>query len=371
MSQVSIIRCADYEINRLYQAVKQSVDVIGGINKFVKKGQTVLLKPNLLKIARPDQAVITHPEFIRAVIRLVKTVTDKILIGDSPGGLVKVEDIYDQCGIRQVAKQENVQLLRFDKIKHIGGIPFASIKDEVDVVISLPKLKTHNLTTLTCAIKNVFGLVPGLYKVYCHKKAPNFQVFAQELVRIYSMATPDLSIIDGVLAMQGEGPSDGESYNLGLIISSADAVAADAVVAKIIGLSPFSVPSIKIAHDKKLGQADLNKIKISGQSIDEVLAKGFDLPKIMALYKMPNFLLRTLSRFIPLMLTVDADKCNNCLMCVKICPQKTIEQSKNRIKINSKKCILCLCCSEMCPNNAIYLRFLKGRRKNDKQNSCC
>jgi len=366
MAQISIIRCSNYEINKLYQAVKQSVDAIGGINKFVKKGQTVLLKPNLLKIARPDEAAITHPEFIRAVIRLVKTVTDKIFIGDSPGGLVKVEDIYDQCGIRQVANEEDVELVRFDKIKHIGGVPFASIKDEVDVVISLPKLKTHNLTTLTCAIKNIFGLIPGLYKVNCHKKAPNFQVFAQELVRIYSMATPDLNIIDGILAMQGDGPSGGESYELGLVISSADAVAADAVIAKIIGLNPFSVPSIKIAHDQKLGQADLKNIEICGQTIDEVLAKGFDLPKIMTLYKMPNFLLRNILRFIPLMLTVDANKCNNCLMCVKICPQKTIESTKDGIKINSKNCILCLCCSEMCPNNAIYLRFLKGRKKNDK-----
>ncbi|MBU1088176.1 MAG: DUF362 domain-containing protein [Candidatus Omnitrophica bacterium] len=371
MSQVSIIRCADYELNKLYQSVKQSVDAQGGIDRFIKTGQSVLLKPNFLKIARPEEAVITHPEFIRAVIRLVKTVTDKIFIGDSPGGLVKIEDIYEQCGIRKVAQEENVELVRFDKIKQIGGIPFASIKDEVDVVISLPKLKTHNLTSLTCAIKNVFGLVPGLYKVHCHKKAPNFQIFAQELVRIYSMAVPNLSIIDGVLAMQGEGPSGGDPYKLGLVIASADAVAADSVVAKIIGLKPFSVPSIKLAHEMKLGQADLNNIQISGELIDEVSVRDFALPKIMGLYKLPNFLLKGILRLIPLMLTIDADKCNNCLICAKICPQKTIEQLNSKVKINPKNCILCLCCSEMCPNNAIYLRFLKGRRNNDKQNSCC
>lgn len=363
MSQVSIIRCADYEIDRLCAAVKQSVDAIGGIEQFVKKGQSVLLKPNLLKIARPEEAAITHPEFIRAVIRLVKPYTDKIFIGDSPGGLVKIEDIYEQCGIRQVAREEGVELIRFERIKKIEGIPFASIKDEVDVVISLPKLKTHNLTTLTCAIKNVFGFVPGLYKVHCHKKAPNFQVFAKELVRIYSLAVPDLSIIDAVLAMQGDGPSGGEPYELGLVISSADAVAADAVVSKIIGLDPFTVPSIKQAHDLKLGQGDLSRVQICGQPMEQVLARNFDLPKIMGLYKMPNFIIRNILRFIPLMLTVDINKCNNCLMCAKICPQKTIEQSKGKIKINPRNCILCLCCSEMCPNRAIYLRFLKGRKK--------
>ncbi|MFH1063009.1 MAG: DUF362 domain-containing protein [Candidatus Omnitrophota bacterium] len=363
MCQVSIIRCADYEINRLYAAVKQSVDAIGGIEKFVKNGQSVLLKPNFLTIAQPNEAVITHPEFIRAVIRLVKTATDKIFIGDSPGGFVKIEDIYDQCGIRQVAQEENVELVRFERIKKIGGIPFASIKDEVDVVISLPKLKTHNLTILTCAIKNVFGFVPGLYKVQCHKQAPNFQAFAKELVRIYSMAVPDLSIIDAVLAMHGDGPSGGDPYKLGLVISSADAVAADAAAAKIIGLDPFTVPSIKQAHDLKLGQGDLSRIQIIGQSIEQVAVRDFALPKIMAVFRMPNFIIRNILRFIPLMLTVDTNKCDNCLMCTKICPQKTIEQSKGKIKIKPQKCILCLCCSELCPNNAIYLRSLRGRRK--------
>jgi uncharacterized protein (DUF362 family)/NAD-dependent dihydropyrimidine dehydrogenase PreA subunit len=366
MSQVSIIRCADYEISRLCSAVKQSVDTIGGIEKFVKQGQSVLLKPNFLRIAQPDEAVITHPEFIRAVIRLIKTRTDKIFIGDSPGGFIKIEDIYEQCGIRQVALEEKVELVRFERIKKINGIPFASIKDEVDVVISLPKLKTHNLTTLTCAIKNVFGFVPGLYKVHCHKQAPNFQAFAKDLVKIYSMAVPDLSIIDAVLAMQGDGPSGGQPYKMGLIISSADAVAADAVVAKIIGLSPFSVPSIKLAHEQKLGQGDLNQIQIIGELLEKVIAHDFDLPKIMILFRMPNFIIRNILRFIPLMLTVDTDKCDNCLMCTKICPQKTIEHSAGKIKINPRNCILCLCCSEMCPNNAIYLRSLRGRRKNDK-----
>ncbi len=363
MAKVSIIRCGDYDKDKLYEAVKNSVDAIGSIEKFVKKGQSVLLKPNLLKIAAPEQVTITHPEFIRAVIRLIKTQTDKIFIGDSPGGLVKIEDIYNKCGIRQVAEEENVELVRFDRIKKIDGIPFARIKDEVDVVISLPKLKTHNVTTITCAIKNMFGLVTGLYKVHCHKKAPNFKFFAKELVRMYSMAVPDLSIVDGVWAMQGDGPAGGDVYKLGLVIASADAVAVDAVVAKIMGLDPFAVPSIKYAYQSKLGQGKLSDIEVIGEPLEKAVAQDFDLPRIMALYKMPNFLLRNILRFLPLMLTVEADKCNNCMMCLKICPQKTIQHIKGKIKINSKNCILCLCCSEMCPNNVIYLRFLKWRRK--------
>ena len=371
MSKVSIVRAGNYEIDELYKAVKKSVDLLGGIDKFVQPGQSVLLKPNFLKLAKPDEPAITNTEFIRAVVRLVKTRTDKIFIGDSPGGLVKIESIYEQCGIKKMAAEEGAELVRFENIVKIDGVPFAKIKDEVDVVISLPKLKTHNLTTITCAIKNVFGLVPGLYKVHCHKLAPNFEAFARDLVKIFANAVPDLNIIDAVVAMQGEGPSGGPPYELGLVLASADAVAADAVVSKIIGLDPLSVPSTKHAYLNKLGQADLSKVEIAGEAIDDVKAERFELPKIMGLYKVPNFLLKALLRFIPLMLTVKAEKCDNCLMCVKICPQKAISCEKGRMKIDSKKCILCLCCSEMCPNNAVYIRFLSGRKKYARQNTSC
>jgi uncharacterized protein (DUF362 family)/NAD-dependent dihydropyrimidine dehydrogenase PreA subunit len=371
MSKVSIVRCGGYDKQELFEAVERSLDLLGGIERFVKKGQSVLLKPNLLKIAKPDEPAITHPEFVRAVVRLVKTQTDKIFIGDSPGGLVKIEDIYEKCRYRQMADEENVKLVRFDDIVKIKGIPFAKIKDEVDVVISLPKFKTHAITTITCAVKNIFGLVPGLYKVHCHKLAPNFNSFAKELVKIYSLAKPDLTIIDAVQAMQGDGPSGGPVYDLKLVLASSDAVSADAVVSKIIGLDPLDVPSTKYAHGLNIGQAGLNDIEIAGEPISEVRAVGFMLPKIMAIYKIPNFLLKTILRFIPLMLTVDPEKCNNCLMCAKICPQKTISQVRGKIKINSKNCILCLCCSEMCPNNAVYLRFLKRRKKDAKQDTCC
>ena len=204
-SKASIIRCHSYGPKELYVAVKKSVDLIGGIENFVKSGQKVLLKPNLLKEAKPEQAVTTHPEFIRAVIRLVKKQTNNIFIGDSPGGLVRAQTVYKSCGIEKVANEEKVQLVQFNSIVKKDNIPFAKILDEVDVLISMPKFKTHNLAVITAAIKNVFGLIPGLYKVHAHKQAPNFIKFAGELARVYSLAIPDLNIVDAVVAMQGDG----------------------------------------------------------------------------------------------------------------------------------------------------------------------
>jgi Uncharacterized conserved protein len=365
MSQISIVRCAEYEQDRVFAAVEQALRLIGGIEAFVRPGQKVLLKPNLLKPADPQDAVTTHPEFIRAVIRVVKTRTDRILIGDSPGGLVKAETVYERCGINRIAREENVATVRFDRVKTIDGIPFAAIKDEVDVIISLPKFKTHNLTTITNAVKNVFGLVPGLYKVHCHKQAPNAGVFSGVIAKIYGLVKPQLSIVDGILAMDGDGPSGGNPYQLGVVAAGSDAVALDAVFSKIIGIDPMSVGSTRQAHRLGLGRADAASITIAGESPESVKARGFQVPKVLMLYRLPNAVTRIIGRCIPLVMAVDRKKCTLCRMCMKLCPQQAIREVKGAISLDNRRCIACLCCSEMCPVDAIYLRFLRWRKKHE------
>ncbi|MBU4304126.1 MAG: DUF362 domain-containing protein [Candidatus Omnitrophica bacterium] len=371
MPQVSVVRCRDYDGGRLFSEVKKSVDLIGGIKRFVKPGQKVLLKPNLLKIAAAPEAVTTHPEFIRAVVRLCKEGGARVLIGDSPGGMVKIGQLYEQNGIAEIAQQENAELVKFDAIVHKEGIPFAKIMDEVDVVISLPKFKTHSLTKITAAVKNVFGLVPGLYKVECHRQAPNHKVFAKMLAKIYGIVRPHLTIVDAVSAMDGEGPSAGNPYPLGLVVASADAVAVDAVLAKIIGIDPLSVATTYETHSLGLGTAQLTDIDICGEPLESVAVKNFTLPKILALYRLPNGIIRNLVRFIPLIIGLDRDRCNACGMCKNICPQQAIEVVTARIKMNARRCILCLCCCEICPQNALYLRFLHRKKKYEKQNTGC
>lgn len=366
MSKVSILRCENYDPEKLYTALKQAIDLIGGIEKFVNPKQKVLIKPNLLKAAHPDQAVTTHPEFVRAVIRLVKKVSCQIFVGDSPGGLTKIETIYEQCGITQVAHQERIELVKFDRVVNIGDIPFAKVKDEVDVIISLPKFKTHNLTMITAAVKNMFGLVAGLHKVHCHKNAPNFKVFSKEIARIFGLIKPGLNIVDSIVAMEGDGPAQGEPYNLGLIVASSDAVAVDAVLSKIVGIKPQQVTSTEEAYRLGLGQVDLEKVEVFGESLEEVSVDDFILPKIFFLYRMPNFITRTIAKFVPLMLKIDRLKCNNCMICKNICPQGAIQEIDRKLRVDFGRCILCLCCSEICPNNAVCLRFFRRRRRSEK-----
>ena len=360
-SKVSIVRCVDYDQARVYEAVKKSIDLLGGIELFVKPGQKVLIKPNLLKVAQPEEAATTHPEFIRAVIRLVKQQTLNIYVGDSPAGFIKAEAVYEKCGIVKICQEENVTLITFDRIMHIEGMPFAEIMREVDVIISLPKFKTHNLTTITAAIKNVFGLIPGLYKVQCHKDAPNFKIFSALIAKIYQHARAHLSIVDSILAMEGDGPAAGTPREVGLVLASADAVAMDAVLAKIIGLNPSDIITTKEANSLKLGIADISHIDICGESIESVRITEFELARIVMLYKAPNFIARFFLKIVPLVMGIDYNLCIGCGLCKNSCPQQAIHQVRGKLKIDFRRCILCLCCSEVCPQRAIYMRFLKRR----------
>lgn len=361
MSEVSIVKCEDYQTEQVFKAIKRSVELLGGIECFVKKNQKVLIKPNLLKASAPAEAVTTHPEIIRAIIRLVKEQTDNIFVGDSPAGLIKAESVYEKSGIAGVCREEKVTLIKFDNFIEKDGFPFAKIKGEVDVCISAPKFKTHNLTTITAAVKNVFGFIPGLYKVHCHKSAPNYKTFSALVAKVYGLVRPQLNIIDAVWAMEGDGPSDGKPRKIGLILASSDGVALDSVLAKIIGLKPLAIASTREAFRLKLGEADLNKINVAGESLDKTEVKNFKLPRIISLYRIPNFIARYVFKLVPLIMGIDKKSCNGCLMCKNICPQNAIREIKGRLKIDFSRCILCLCCGEVCPNNAIYLRFLRRR----------
>ena len=166
-SQASIIKCRTYNPSEIQKAVRESVELIGGIGNFVKSSDKVLIKPNLLMATTPDTAIDTHPEFVRAVIRLVKETGAKIILGDSPsvcGEPQDIDNVYEQSGIKKIAEEEEVELVKFGRRNMKSGYLFTSWIDECNCIISLPKFKTHELTILTGAIKNLFGLIPGLYK---------------------------------------------------------------------------------------------------------------------------------------------------------------------------------------------------------------
>ena len=355
-SEVALARCSSYDREEVFRAVKKAVSLLGGIKRFVKPGAAALIKPNMLSAKPPEDAITTHPEIVRAAIKLVREAGGIPRVGDSHGGShYKMKEVYARTGIGKVCDEENAEKLVFEKFKEINGIPVALDALEADAIISLPKFKTHSLTTLTAGIKNMFGAVPGLYKTRCHMEAPNPAAFAKLLAEVYGRARPRLTILDGITAMEGEGPgSAGTPVPMELVAASADAVSLDAVLCGIIGISPLSVPLIREAKAKNLGEAE--DIKILGEKQESFYREGFKLPGATLLHKLPNALLRPVSLLLKTFPDADPAACVRCGACVESCPAGAVTEGKNGLRFDRKKCILCLCCMEFCPHNAVYIR---------------
>lgn len=353
--KVAVARCGNYNPHTLYRAITEAGDLIGGFSLFINKGDRVLLKPNLLAACLPEVGVDTHPEVVRAVIRLTREAGGTPLVGDSPGGCVKVEEVYELSGIKKICEEESAELIKFNRVSDREGVPIACEALEADKIISIPKLKTHCLTVITGAIKNIFGIVPGIFKSECHRLHPHVEDFARLLVDIFSFVRPSLSIMDGIVAMEGNGPRSGNIKELGLIIASSDSVALDSVASSIIGLNPSDVPTTVEANKRKLGEAELKKIEVVGESLRNVKVDGFKLPKMPALIHLPARLLNVLAplgRFRP---KINPKRCQQCNLCVDSCPVKAIEVYPYGYRIDYQKCILCLCCNEVCPHQAVFI----------------
>ena len=361
-AQVSVVKCNSYDPGLLQAAIRSSLQLLGGITGFIKPGSRVLVKPNLLLSKSPEYAITTHPEVVRAVIRILKEISCRVIVGDGPSVwgqyIENVEEVYRVTGIKGICQDEGVQLVKFDKRRMRNKFPLTVWLDESDYLVNLPKFKTHELTLITGAIKNLFGLVSGTYKTELHKNYFEPPEFAKILVDIYQEVRPQLTIIDGILAMEGDGPATGGSpRQLNLLLAGSDCVALDTVMAKIMGITQREVLTTKEASIRNLGEASLSKIKIEGEDIDKLNIRPFILPKSSAkINKLPvavKKLLKSLIRYYPYVLRL---KCTRCGHCIKVCPNKCIVFKKNRINVDYRKCIACFCCQEACPEAAIGVK---------------
>lgn len=357
MAKVSMIRCEGYEQGKVCEAVRKAVDLTGGIAAYVKPGMSVLLKPNLLSARPPEDAVDTHPEVVRAVARLVKEAGATPVIGDSPGGYYKnIDNVFEKSGMKKMASEEGIELVRFTSSRFVDGLPIARRIFDSGCVISIPKFKTHILTVITAAIKNMYGSVTGLHKTACHSKAPKEKDFARVVAKIYSLATPHLTVLDGIVAMEGDGPSSGTPRKMNFVAASSDGVAVDSCLAKIIGLNPLDVDVIRFAHEMGLGEADLEKIEICGDDPHGFIVEDFKLPKTTFLKYIPRPIAEGVASMIRFKPHIDTSICMRCNLCKITCPVNCIEIEKDYCKIDYHKCVRCLCCHEVCPYKAVSIK---------------
>jgi len=360
MPIVSIVTCETYEPNAVRRAVEGALAPLGGIGRFVHEGKRVLLKPNLLVAADLERAITTHPAVVQAVAELVQEAGGTVLIGDSPAGPVKNGPrAWRRSGLTEVAARTGAHLVPFDGVtwKRLNGADYfiAHPVFETDLVINLPKLKTHELTLYTGAVKNLFGAIPGTRKREAHYHAPGVQDFSRVLVDVLELVRPGLTIMDGVLGQEGEGPGmRGSPHRYRCLAASEDPVALDAVITRAMGYRPGEVLHLVEAGARGLGASDPEAVQIVGDR--RALDFGpVRLPVPHWYFRVPAWASAPLRRAARIRPQLVASACIGCGRCAEVCPREAITPGQPPL-FDLDRCVGCLCCAEVCPQGAIKTR---------------
>lgn len=359
--RVVVERCPSY--GSVQPALRALLEPLGGMEAFVKPGQKVLLKPNMLSAKDPSRAITTHPAVVEAAAGEVRRCGGVPFIGDSPGGAIRgIKRVWANTGMEEMAERAGIELVNFEA-SGSKGIEFGKYTFfvsnpvlEADVIISLPKLKTHSLTLLTCAVKNMFGVIPGFRKGELHKLHPKPVEFAEMLVHLYKLVTPSLNIVDAIVAMEGNGPSSGRPFGLGVLLAGEDGVAVDAVAAGMIGFPGGFIDTTRIAAAMDLGVGDVDELDIVGNGVD-VSPDSFELPSNRVKKLVPRPLARMIAPLVSVKPVIDPERCTGCGFCFESCPVGAIVPKGRIYEVNDKRCIDCLCCHELCPESSVDIEL--------------
>jgi uncharacterized protein (DUF362 family)/Pyruvate/2-oxoacid:ferredoxin oxidoreductase delta subunit len=363
MHLVAIERADTYDRKGMKNAMILLLAPLGGMGAFVSHGERVLLKPNMLSARPPEAAVTTHPEVLRAAIELVQEAGGVALVGDSPGigGMLKVAE---KSGMLAVIRETGAELTEFAEPVEVTGSGtfkrFALARPylEADKIINLPKLKTHEMMTMTCAVKNLFGAVVGTAKAGWHLKAgADRAMFARMLLEIYLLRKPDLTIVDAVTAMEGNGPGSGDPRQVGLLLAGVNAVAVDVIAAEIAGIPKKLLYVERAAEKLGVAGADRSTIRTAGVPVAEARLAEFRLPHISDVqFGLPPFLKNRLRHYLTSRPCVMPEKCRLCGVCRDACPPHAIEIRDGKLHFDYHACIRCFCCRELCPDGALDVK---------------
>lgn len=360
-SSVSIVSCEKYDEERVMIALRESIHLIGGIQAYIRKGNRVLLKPNVLYGKSPEKAVTTHPAILKGMVRIVREAGGIPSIGDSPA-VGSLRRAAEKSGIKAVADEMNCPLVEFNRPvvpRGAGSKMFKKLEIdeavlEADVVVNLPKWKTHAQMLLTLGVKNLFGCIPGPRKAQCHLMAgEDAKAFARILVDVYRSVQPSLTVLDGIVGMQGNGPNSGRPISIGLVLASGDALNLDQVVCDLVGISRKSLLTNRVAFDQGIAREEID---VLGKKVEEVKISDFQFPSISRTdWGLPGFLSSALKEALTSKPAVVEEMCESCDECTKICPPNALTRKGKDLVFDYKQCIRCFCCLEVCPSGAISI----------------
>lgn len=369
MTHVSVVSCSCYENEVCRRALEEVLAPLGGLD-FVVPGMRVGIKANLVSFMKPEEAATTHPVLLAELVKLLRERGAEVVVGDSPGGLYTaayVKNVYRATGMHEVEKtgailNENFSqnTARYPEAAVAHSFQYTAWLDDCDCIIDFCKLKSHGMMGMTAAAKNMFGVIPGTMKPEYHYKYPDPRDFARMLVDLDEYFKPVLSIVDGVIGMEGNGPTAGKPRYIGVVAASKSPHALDLVCARLIGLRREDVPTLEAAYERGLIPGDWSELAVTGdveglavsdfdniRTKNDLLFKNTFKGKLGVWFgKVVQFCLRSEPR-------VKKDECIGCGKCGQICPASAISMKKRLPVIDRKRCIHCFCCQEFCPKGAM------------------
>jgi uncharacterized protein (DUF362 family)/Pyruvate/2-oxoacid:ferredoxin oxidoreductase delta subunit len=370
-ARVALVRCTSYDEQEVFDAVRQGVGLLGGIGRFAAHGERLLLKPNVLAGDPYERAVCTHPAVVKAVARLFRDSGAALSIGDSPE-YESPAAALETCGISPAAREAGLEIADFDQGRtvsldgssHTRSFTIAQGILDADGIISLPKLKTHLFTRMTGAVKNLYGCIPGRLKKMLHVLNPTPQGFSRMLVALNLLlkGKTRLHIMDGIVAMEGNGPRSGDPKPMGVLLFSSDPVALDALMCRLVELNPLYIASARPGRAWGLGTYLAEEIEVLGDPPSRSTDGDFRVPRGPVLDMSGTGMLTYVSNVIGRRPVIDRRKCTRCGQCVEACPvdPKAVDwYDGNRKQLPTYKylrCIRCYCCQETCPDGAISVK---------------
>ena len=369
-NRVWLAQCPDYG-QSLEEKIEKAFDALQVWDK-IRPGMRVVLKPNLVMSSKPEQAIITHPAFTAAVGKCVQKAGGRVVIAESPGGpytpaamkamfrATGYRDMAEACGFTLYTdcKSREVTLPQAKRCRELSVVePFL----DRDYLIDLPKLKTHSIVGFSGAVKNLFGTVPGLQKPELHCRFPEREPFSEMLCDLCHFLGPDLSLMDGIWAMEGNGPTGGQRRDLHVIAGSESPWALDVAAASLVGLEPEKITMLREGHERGYGPLDLSELELVGDPMETLLAPDFlkaEASSTDFIDRLPKFLRPAAKKLATPYPRIDKKRCVGCGKCAESCPQHTISLRDGKAVIRYQNCIRCFCCHEMCPKHVVQIKRL-------------